>query len=360
MGRHFTTDCEGPISKNDNAQELTAHFLPRGESFFAKVSKYDDFLADVIQRPGYRAGDTLKLILPFLTAFGASNAAIEDYSRSHIILLPGAAEMLGHVGQQMASFIISTSYEPYIRALCEVLHFPVSQAFFTCLDIDRYTLDPNEQRWLRETAQEIAEMETLDWDEGVKDIGDLPETHQRTLERLERIFWETIPDMSIGRVFDEVTPVGGEEKARAVLKSLEGSTRGLEDVIYIGDSITDTQALDLVREHGGVAVSFNGNSYAIRSAEICCLSKDARAIAVLADIFNREGRDGALDLVSSWTPDALSRLSIRAGLLDWLTYLPRQDFPRIERICDTNRADLTTASEAFRKSVRGVEIGSLG
>ena len=44
MGRHFTTDCEGPISKNDNAQELSAHFIPRGETFFAIVSKYDDFL----------------------------------------------------------------------------------------------------------------------------------------------------------------------------------------------------------------------------------------------------------------------------------------------------------------------------
>ena len=70
--RFFATDCEGPISKNDNAMELAGQFLPRGERFFSRVSKYDDFLADVEKRPGYRAGDTLKLILPFFKAFGVT------------------------------------------------------------------------------------------------------------------------------------------------------------------------------------------------------------------------------------------------------------------------------------------------
>jgi energy-converting hydrogenase A subunit R len=45
--RIFVTDCEGPISKNDNAMELAASFVPQGERFFSLLSKYDDFLADV-------------------------------------------------------------------------------------------------------------------------------------------------------------------------------------------------------------------------------------------------------------------------------------------------------------------------
>ncbi len=360
MARHFTTDCEGPISKNDNAQELSAHFIPEGETFFAIVSKYDDFLAEVVEKPGYKAGDTLKLILPFLIAFGATNAAIRDFSRSHILLVPGATDTLRFVRRRMASFIISTSYEPYIQALCDVVDFPVDQVFSTAVDIDRYPLEPDEGSWLRKTLTEIVEMEMLQWRDDAQGIGDLSENHQETLRRLDRIFWETIPKMKIGRIFEEVNPVGGVEKAKAVRKSLEGTGHGLWDVMYVGDSITDVQALDLVREHGGLAVSFNGNGYAIRSSHVCCMSGDARVLAVLADIFDRDGRAGALDLVTSWGSDRIHGFSIDSDLLDWLNAMPERAFPRMELVSDSNRMELIAASEVFRKSVRGEEIGALG
>ena len=74
--RVFVTDCEGPISKNDNAFELAAHFIPDGDRFFANISKYDDVLADVVKKEDYKAGDTLRLILPFLKAYGANDKRI--------------------------------------------------------------------------------------------------------------------------------------------------------------------------------------------------------------------------------------------------------------------------------------------
>ncbi|NIO03220.1 MAG: HAD hydrolase family protein [Proteobacteria bacterium] len=360
MARQFTTDCEGPISKNDNAQELSAHLIPEGQAFFALVSKYDDFLADVLKKPGYKAGDTLKLILPFLIAFGATNKSIQNYSRSHILLVPGARETLRFVRSWMASYIISTSYEPYIRALCDVVDFPVNQVFFTQVDVDRYALDPDEKSWLKEKAREIAAMETLEWGEDAEGIEDLPEDDQDTLKRFDQIFWETIPQMKIGRIFNEVNPMGGIEKANAVRKSLKTTGIVLKDVMYVGDSITDVQALELVREHGGLAVSFNGNGYAVRSSQICCMSSDARVIAILADVFNKLGRDAVLDLASVWEPEDLNRFSIDRNLLDWLNTIPKEISPRVDLITDSNRKHLTVASEAFRKSVRGVEIGSLG
>jgi energy-converting hydrogenase A subunit R len=360
MGRHFATDCEGPISKNDNAQELAAHFIPKGETFFAHVSKYDDLLADVIKRPGYKAGGTLKLILPFLIAFGATHERIQGYSRSHILLVPGAPETLRFVREHMASFIISTSYQPYIEALCEAIGFPMSQVFFTQIDVDRYTLEPEERAWLKKTALEVIEMERLQWHEGARRVRDLAEKHQGTVKRLNEIFWRVIPKMEIGRVFEEVNPVGGIEKAKALRKSLEGTGRGLEDVMYVGDSITDVEALNLVRKSGGLAVSFNGNGYAVRSSQVCCMSGDARVIAVLADAFNRKGREGAFNLVSSWAPDRVEDLSMDDRLLDWLHTVPREDFPGLEFVSEANQTGLTLASERFRKQVRGVQIAELG
>ena len=74
----FITDCEGPISKNDNALELATNFLPEGEKFFTQLSRYDDFLA-LTGREGYKAGDTLRLILPFLKAYGTTDKKIVEY-----------------------------------------------------------------------------------------------------------------------------------------------------------------------------------------------------------------------------------------------------------------------------------------
>ena len=69
------TDCEGPLALNDNAFELCREFIkPDGARFFQQVSRYEDYLADVLKKPGYQAGDTLKLILPFLKAHGLTEA----------------------------------------------------------------------------------------------------------------------------------------------------------------------------------------------------------------------------------------------------------------------------------------------
>ena len=81
--RLFVTDCEGPLTRNDNAMEVAAAFVPDGAELFARLSRYDDFLADVLRKPGYNAGDTLRLIVPFLLAYGVGDRDVEEYSRRH-------------------------------------------------------------------------------------------------------------------------------------------------------------------------------------------------------------------------------------------------------------------------------------
>ena len=89
----LNTDCEGPLALNDNAFELCREFMkPHGDRFFTQVSRYGDFLADMAQKPEYQAGDTLKLILPFLQAHGLTNALSRDFSSQNLRLVPGAEE----------------------------------------------------------------------------------------------------------------------------------------------------------------------------------------------------------------------------------------------------------------------------
>ncbi|MCW4054456.1 MAG: hypothetical protein NWE84_06010, partial [Candidatus Bathyarchaeota archaeon] len=148
--RVFISDCEGPISKNDNAFELAAHFIPQGDNFFTLISRYDDILADIVKKPGYKAGDTLKLILPFLKAYGATNQGMTEYSSKNVLLVPGAKHMLQFVKTVMPSFIVSTSYEQYMHALCSLIDFPFENVYCTRLDLDKYKLEEKERKRLKE------------------------------------------------------------------------------------------------------------------------------------------------------------------------------------------------------------------
>jgi energy-converting hydrogenase A subunit R len=153
--KFFVSDCEGPISVNDNAFELAGYFIEDGEKFFQIISRYDDILVDEVKRPGYNAGDTLKLILPFLKAYGATNQNMEQFSSRNVLLIPGAQETLSMVNNLMPSFIVSTSYEPYIRALCAQTHFPFSHCYCTRLDLDKHTLSGEDRNKLKEFCLSI-------------------------------------------------------------------------------------------------------------------------------------------------------------------------------------------------------------
>src|SRR5665647_2758342 len=84
--RIYVTDCAAPLTRNGNAQQIAERFSPDGAEFFARLSKYDDFLADVVRRPGYNAGDTLRLLPPFLKAFEVTDDGVEAFSAEGVLV----------------------------------------------------------------------------------------------------------------------------------------------------------------------------------------------------------------------------------------------------------------------------------
>jgi len=328
----FITDCEGPISKNDNALELATNFLPEGEKFFTQLSRYDDFLA-LTGREGYKAGDTLRLILPFLKAYGTTDKKIVEYSRNNILLMPGAKETLRFVQERMPSFIVSTSYQPYIQALCEVVEFPPENVYCTELNIDKYNISKEEIEKLKEFSKQILAYPLIE----VYEINNLSPQTKKTIDRLEEVFWKEIVSMESGKMLEEVNPVGGREKVNAIKDSLKKCNNSPQDAMYVGDSITDREALSFIRENGGLAVSFNGNRYAVEKAKVVCISENTAPISVLADAFSQGGKRRVMELIENW----------------------KEKLPLLEVVSGNNRERLISLSEKFRKSVRG-EAGSLG
>ncbi len=360
MNRIFVSDCEGPISKNDNAYELAANFIPNGDSFFANISKYDDVLADVLGKPGYSAGSTLKLILPFFKAYDITDRQMEEFSAKNIILIANSQTTLQHVQAIADAFIVSTSYEHYIRALCTAVDFPYKNTYCTKVRLDKCAITPQEKEHLKKIAQEIVQMHIIDIPSKARAIKDFSHSDQAVIGRLDEIFWGEIPKMFVGKFLTDVVTIGGEQKAEAIKDAAEHLRTKLGDVMYVGDSITDVEAFKLVHSNGGLGVSFNGNNYAVRNAEVAVLAESNLVTAVIADLFCKYGKEDTLNLLGSWSCKALKNSRVDKVLLKQFTALHPDALPKVQIVTPQNMESIVKESSAFRKKVRGVAIGGLG
>lgn len=354
------TDCEGPLALNDNAFELCREFIqPQGDRFFQQVNRYSDYQVEVAKRPGYKSGDTLKLILPFLKAQGLTNARIEAYSRQNVTLLPGAEgafKFLHSLGFPI--FEISTSYQPFAEAVGLRLGFKKERIVSTALDLDRFSLSAAEAEELKRLQGEIVAAPAIELPPEA--AADLPAPVAEAIAVLDRIFWERLPAMEIGALLQQVNPIGGPEKAKAVTGSLAQTKLAMTDMVYVGDSITDVQAFEAVRAGGGLAISFNGTRAAVNASEVVVVADSAWPIAMLIAIFQLWGKEGVLEVACPETraksrclvlPEAVIE-PIAMGLEGRLFNLYDQSAENLDQVVEE--------SQAMRAKLRGEAVAALG
>lgn len=345
--RIFVTDCEGPLTKNDNAQEIAERFIPDGAEFFARLSKYDDFLADVVRKPGYNAGDTLRLLPPFLKAFEVTDQDVELFSAEGVLLLPGALEMLEKVRGLLPTFIISTSYTPYLKALCSLTAFPMDNVRCTELSLDAWEMPEDEKAWLRGQVAVVMKQDVIEIPEAAASVADLAPVDRESTALLDNLFWRQMDGCVGGAMLAAVRPVGGGMKLATLEDIMAAEQVSGGGVMYVGDSITDGPPLEAVRAWGGVSLSFNGNAYALAAAEFAAASPDVAVTAELAEAFASSGREGVLEAVRAWPKP-------RKGVK------PTGRARAFVGMVDEELGALAEASAMLRRSVRGERVARLG
>jgi predicted HAD superfamily phosphohydrolase len=353
------TNCEGPLALNDNAFELCRQFIqPQGDRFFQQVNRYNDYLVEVAKRPGYKSGDTLKLILPFLKAHGLTNAQAEAYSRKNVSLVPGAEGAFKFLhSRDFPIFEISTSYRPFAEAVGLRLGFKKERILSTALDLDRYSLSAVEAAELKRLQGEIVAAPSI---ELPPDAADLAAPAAEAIAVLDRIFGELLPRIPIGALLQEVNPMGGPEKAKAVTDSLAPTKLAMADMVYVGDGITDVPAFEAVRAGGGLAISFNGNREAVHAAEVIVVADSAWPIAMLIAIVQLWGKEGVLEVACPETRDKSRCLVLPEAVIEPIA---RGLEGRLFNLYDQSAENLDQVveeSQAMRAKLRGETIAALG
>lgn len=336
--KFYVTDCEGPLSINDNAYEISDYFIQEGGKFFSILSNYDDMLVER-KTENYLAGSTLKLILPFFKAVGLTEQDLIDFSEDNIFMVKGAYSMIKYVQDIMPFYIVSTSYNQYIKALCDKTGFIYENTYSTQLELDKYDLSDEEQELLISIQENIL----LD----------------SSFDNINHLFTDVISKMEINKLIDSVVPVGGIGKRDAILDIIDKNSYEPYNLMYSGDSITDCEALEYAKDNEGISISFNGNIHSIKSASISITSTNNLILAVIADIFKNKGNDAVYDFISSYNENPLETIfstsvdkEVKQDLL--LTK------PSIDIITEDNAEQLNEKSKIVRNKVRGTNIGNLG
>jgi energy-converting hydrogenase A subunit R len=243
----------------------------------------------------------------------------------------GIKGAFSRIGKAMPISMVSTSYVHYVEAVCRYLNLSMGAVYCTRLSFDGYHMGDEERQTVMDYFQRFLDLPPISWD----DAGSLDEPSVRAVRVLKDFFFSVLPSMPVWRWVGPVLPIGGEGKAQAVTQIAAKGALSMEDVMYVGDSITDAAALELVRREGGLSVSFNGNRYAIMSAEYSVVARDASVLATIAEAF-REGGKGRIR-----TDDY-------------------GDGARVFKRGSSDAARVTVLSERTRKEVRGQAIGELG
>ena len=345
--KSFITDCEGPLTLNDNAFEIAEHFIENGGELFKILSLYDDYLADIVKKENYKAGNTLKLILPFFIQENLNNSDLVDFSQNHIYAVNDSKFLLSYLKGAMNTYIVSTSYGQYIEAVSKYMDVPFRNTFYTKVNLDNLTL----------TSQE---------NEKIMEFKDLILENPEDYELFDDIFFNQITEMGFYENIKDVEVVGGEGKKLAIDEIIKRDDININEILYIGDSITDVEPLEFARKNNGVSISFNGNEYPLKVAEIAIVSPSACVTAVIADVYTNNDKNKVLEFINDYNDyDDLEKLfedyNIDSDIKDkFFSVFDMENYPLIEIITDKNFDDILKASKEMRNNIRGQDIGGLG
>ncbi len=354
-------DLEGPISVLDFAAELSKllsnktklslHKFNMGE-FYKMLSKYDDYLIEVpgvkeeLNIPNYQPGDTLRLVAPLYMA-SFSNNELNKLAKRNLGLLPGCIDLMKTLHKNWDIYIISTSYTHFAHNVAKTLKIPEDHVFCTEFDIKN----------TNETFHNIkSEVDILV--KGIfKKFEDSNQNLDAIIKDLNNFFWKK-EESDYFKVMDKIKVRGGKRKEQAVETISNQTQVPISEIIALGDSITDIDMLQRLKDEDGIAVSFNGNHFTVSRANIAITTpSNLGTLPIFEHKVNIEAfLESWESLYSSFNnnprkiPDDLISKEIKNYFIKY------QFIPEIVSLKNKTKGELdfiTTKQEMMRKKVRG-------
>ena len=360
-------DLEGPISVLDFAAELSRLLNQKPilelqdfdfGTFFEMLSEYDDYLIEIpgvkeeLNIADYQPGDTLRLVAPlYMSCF--SDKELISLAEQNLGLLPGCTELMTILKKKWDIYIISTSYTHFAYSVANDLNIPRDHVFCTELNLKK--------------AKESFLNIKSDVDFLVKNIFQQFLTNNKklstVLEDLNEFFWSKRESDYI-KAMNQVQVRGGTRKELAVEAISEKNNIPISEMVALGDSITDINMLQRLKDEGGIAVSFNGNRFTVGRANVAITT--VNNLGTLPIFEYKDSIESFLDLWEKnynnfyTNPNDIPEELISKEIKNY--FVKYQFVPEIENLKNKSNQELDliiAKQKKMRKKVRGW-AGNLG
>ncbi|MBN1215194.1 MAG: HAD hydrolase family protein [Candidatus Lokiarchaeota archaeon] len=282
-------DLEGPITILDFAADLGRLLNEKKElklnefdmaEFFFMISLYDDYLIDtpgIKEKLGindYQPGDTLRLMAPLYVSSFSNNELITLASKNFGILT-GIQELLSILKKDWDIYVISTSYSQFAHQVTQELNIKKENVYCTDFPID-------------ELKQSYTNIQN-DVDNLIRTIFKKYLVNQKRLDAvlndLNTFFWNKKPSEYV-KIMNNIKVRGGKRKEIAIEDISNRTGIDIREMVAIGDSITDINMLERLNKEGGIAISFNGNRFSLKYANIALTSKNGLGFLPIFENYN--------------------------------------------------------------------------
>jgi len=354
-------DLEGPITYLDFAAELGRLLSKKTKlnlqkfnmgEFFEMISNYDDYLIDVpgvkkkLNIPDYQPGDTLRLMAPlYMSCF--SDEELIKVANNNLGLLPGCKELMKSLYKNWDIFIISTSYRHFAHSVAKSLNIPLDHVYCTDLNIKEAN------KTIYDIERDVKNLVNVIFQNYIDNDKNL----DLIIEDLNNFFWNS-KESDYVKAMNFVEVRGGIRKEMAVERISNITQVPISEMVALGDSITDVNMLQRLKDEGGIAVSFNGNRFTVGRSNIAITTPNN--LGTLA-IF--ESKNNIENFLNSWeklyssfknNPENIPNKLISKEVKNY--FIKYKFIPEIDNLSNKTKKELDLISlkqEEFRKKVRG-------
>ncbi|MCL2296069.1 MAG: hypothetical protein FWC29_03180 [Methanomassiliicoccaceae archaeon] len=350
--KQLVCSCKGFLQLDNSSRCLCERFVHNGDKLYDMIARYDDIVSYVLNRSEVRSGDTVRFIAPFLKAFGMTDYAAMEHSGRCLKLMPEAKKVLKHLTDTLPTFIVTSSYEHAVLNLCNELDIPREMVDCSEIAFDDFEMSRQEAKAIREMAGMITNLKLPRREYELNVPVKLHQDEVDMVMTLDEILNERLRDMQASEIMTQCRPIGTNEKAHFLISLRKRTQIDFEGTAFIGGDITDIHLLDVIRDGGGLAMSFNGCDFAVRKSNIAVLSRDCTVAAVLVQEFYNEGIEAVLDLVENWDRKTLEKKDFPDPYLmsAMLASNPKK-LPEVHIVNKDNADEIAKKSTDYRKKL---------
>jgi len=202
-------------------------------------------------------------------------------------LVDGACDLVAkliHQGWWVGD--ITTCYEQYGYPITRRIGIPSQNVACTRLRLDQYR-----KAFRKEDLSEISQLE--------KDILAMRpvEDDENIKRRLDLFYWGKTANANVRAALKMVKPLGGWRKVKVLRTFTEINQVSMDQIVVVGDSITDIRMLESVNKAGGLAIAFNANEYALPYSTMSLAPTNLDDLWTPLEAWEKGGRETVEELI---------------------------------------------------------------